>query len=192
VSDPILIFSEWFEEAKACKDIPDASAMTLATADKSGQPSVRVVLLKGHDERGFVFYTNFESRKASELKNNPRAALCFHWAPIMKQVRVEGIVEQVSDAEANAYFKSRPRESQLGAWASKQSAPLADMAILQAAISEVEARYSGMDVPRPPFWSGYRVMPGQIEFWKQGDHRIHERSLFVKSAGGWLESGLYP
>jgi len=189
--DPISQFSEWLGAAKARKDILEPTAMSLATVH-DGQPSVRIVLLKGHDARGFVFYSNVHSRKGRELAENPKVALCFHWMPLMKQVRVEGIVERVSDAEADQYFASRARESQLGAWASKQSEPLANMALLQDEIKKMEEKFQGMDVPRPPHWSGWRVIAERIEFWQQGDFRIHEREIFVRSGHEWRQERLYP
>lgn len=192
MSDPIVQFGEWLQAAKDCRDIAEPTAFSLATADASGQPSVRIVLLKAHDERGFVFYTNYNSHKGRELLANPKAALCFYWMKLLRQVRIEGVVEKVSDAEADAYFAGRPRESQLGAWASKQSEPLADIQVLRAEIKKLEEKYHGQPVPRPPHWSGFRVTPARIEFWQQGDFRIHERRLFVRSGSGWEATGLYP
>lgn len=189
--DPVKKFSEWFEAARGCKDIADATAISLATAE-GGKPSVRVVLLKDFDADGFVFYTNMQSRKGHELSSNPQAALCFYWAPLGRQIRIEGRVEQVSAAEADAYFASRPRESQLGAWASKQSEVLSSRAELEAAFAAEERKYAGRDVPRPPHWSGWRVVPERIEFWQQGSHRLHERELFIRDSGGWRVTRLYP
>ena len=166
--------------------------MALATADAQGRPSVRMILLKGHDARGFVFYTNLDSRKGGELAANPNAALLFHWKSLRRQVRVEGPVEPVSDAEADAYFASRARESQLGAWASDQSRPLDRRETFEARYQETAARFDGGDVPRPPRWSGWRVMPERIEFWSDRAFRLHERRLFTRAGTGWSEGLLYP
>ncbi|WP_033920672.1 pyridoxamine 5'-phosphate oxidase [Sphingomonas sp. 37zxx] len=190
-ASPIATFSTWLDEARASEP-NDPTAMALATADAAGRPSVRMVLLKGHDDRGFVFYTNRGSRKAGELKENATAALLFHWKSLRRQVRVEGHVEWVSDAESDAYFASRSRDSQLGAWASDQSRPLADRATFEARFEEVKARFDGTDVPRPPFWGGYRVVPARIELWNDRAHRLHERHLFQRSGDGWSEGMLYP
>jgi len=190
--NPLPQFSEWLDAAKARKDIAEPTAMSLATIGGDGQPSLRIVLLKAHDERGFVFYTNLQSRKSRELFANPKAALCFHWMPLERQVRIEGTAEPVSDAEADAYFASRPRESQLGAWGSKQSEPLTNLAVLFQEIKDAEAAYDGRDVPRPPHWSGWRIVPQQIEFWQQGAFRLHDRQLYVKNGAGWSVTGLYP
>lgn len=166
--------------------------MALATATRGGIPSVRIVLLKGLDERGFVFYTNLESRKSAELKENPNAALCFYWMELNRQVRIEGKIEQVSAAQADAYFATRARDSQIGAWSSKQSQLLPERADLLQAISDNMAKFDGKKVPRPPFWSGWRVVPEKIEFWQQGDFRLHERELFTRSKNGWETYSLYP
>lgn len=192
MTDPIAQFSDWFAQAKSCAAIPDATAMSLATVDAAGKPSLRIVLLKSHDARGFVFYTNMESRKSRELLANPQAALCFHWAPLARQVRIEGNVERVDDVEADAYFASRPRESQIGAWASRQSALLTRRDELLDAINRMEKKYAGRDVLRPPHWSGWRVVPQRIEFWQQGDFRLHEREVYEKNRDGWVISRLYP
>jgi len=189
--DPHDLFDAWLEEARAGEP-NDPTAMTLATVDGEGRPSARMVLLKGHDERGFVFYTNVESRKADELAGNRHAALLFHWKSLRRQVRVEGIVEAVSDAEADAYFATRARDSQLGAWASDQSRPLASREIFERRFADQAERFQGRGVPRPPFWSGYRVVPGRIEFWTSRDHRLHERRLFIRHETYWSESLLYP
>jgi pyridoxamine 5'-phosphate oxidase len=189
--DPHAIFEEWLAEA-TLSEPNDPTAMALATADAQGRPSVRMVLLKGHDQRGFVFYTNMDSRKGAELAANPNAALLFHWKSLRRQVRVEGRVEPVSDAEADAYFATRGRDSQLGAWASEQSRPLDARATFEARFHEMKARFDGKDVPRPPRWSGFRIVPERIELWNDRAHRLHERRLFVRSGGGWSESLLYP
>ncbi len=191
MTDPHALFESWFAEAKA-GEINDPNAMTLATVDGRGQPSARMVLLKGHDARGFTFYTNLESRKAGDLRASPRAGLLFHWKSLRRQVRVEGPVEQVSDAEADAYFATRGRDSQLGAWASDQSRPLDTRATFEARFAGMEARFAGGEVPRPPHWSGTRVLPERIEFWQDRAHRLHERRLFVREGEGWNEGLLYP
>jgi pyridoxamine 5'-phosphate oxidase len=190
-ADPHILFESWLAEAKASEP-NDPNAMAVATVGVDGQPSVRMVLLKGHDERGFVFYTNFESRKAAELRATPRAALLFHWKSLRRQIRIEGPIEPVSEAEGDAYFATRHRDSQLGAWASDQSRPLPSRAVFEARFAEMEARFAGGGVPRPPHWSGFRVMPERIEFWSDRAHRLHERRLFTRSAAGWDESLLYP
>ena len=166
--------------------------MTLATATASGAPSARIVLLKAYDERGFVFYTNFTSRKAAEFLENPQAALVFYWAALDKQVRIEGTLRQVSDAEADAYFASRERHKQAGAWASLQSQPLDKRETLLARVEEMEAHYQGRDIPRPPHWTGMRLAPQRIEFWHQRDARLHEREVFARCGDGWEHTLLYP
>jgi pyridoxamine 5'-phosphate oxidase len=190
-TDPYDLFDAWMIEAEASEP-NDPNAMALATVDGRGQPSVRMVLLKGRDATGFVFYTNLDSRKAGELATTPRAALLFHWKSLRRQVRVEGSVERVDDATADAYYATRGRKSQLGAWASDQSRPLPDRATLEARLVEVTERFEGKDVPRPPNWSGFRVRPEAIEFWRDGAHRLHERRRFVPSGDGWDEGLLYP
>ena len=190
--DPHALFDAWFAEAKA-GELNDPNAMALATVDTAGRPSVRMVLLKGHDARGFVFYTNQQSRKAGDIRANHHVALLFHWKSQRRQVRIEGPIDTVSDAEADAYFATRSRDSQLGAWASDQSRPLADRATFEAGFEAIKTRFEGGDVPRPPHWSGYRVAPERIELWQDRAHRLHERRLFTRTAeGGWTEGLLYP
>lgn len=192
--DPIEKFRALFAQAQAVDRtrLPDPTAMSLATVGADGAPSVRIVLLKGVDERGFVFYTNLRSRKGRELAAVPRAALCFYWPALDVQIRVEGTVEPVSDAEADAYFASRARESQIGAWASSQSETLASMDALRARVKDVEQRYAGVPVPRPPHWSGKRVRPTRIEFWHAGAFRLHERRVFERDGNEWSMRLLFP
>ena len=189
--NPIARFSDWLAEAEASEP-NDPNAVALATVNAAGQPAVRMVLLKGLSDAGFVFYTNQQSRKADDLAANPRAALLFHWKTLRRQVRVEGAVTPVTDAEADAYFATRGRISRLGAWASDQSRPLPDRATLEAKLADVTARFDGQDVPRPPHWSGYRVAPERIEFWSDGEHRLHNRELFVRNGDAWVASLMYP
>jgi pyridoxamine 5'-phosphate oxidase len=190
--DPHLLFETWFAEARASEP-NDPEAMALATADAEGRPSVRMVLLKGHDARGFAFYTNAESRKGGELAVNPRAALVFHWKSLRRQVRIEGAVEPVGEAESDAYFASRSRDARIGAWASDQSRPLESRAAFEARYEELVANFEGEEVSRPGYWRGYRMVPERIEFWTDRPHRLHERRLFIRDgAGGWDEGLLYP
>ncbi|MEJ7926783.1 pyridoxamine 5'-phosphate oxidase [Sphingobium sp. AN641] len=191
MTDPFALFDEWYTQARET-EINDSNAMTLATVDAAGQPSARMVLLKGHGPDGFVFYTNLESRKALHLRDNPRAALLFHWKSARRQIRIEGAVVQVDDAMADAYFASRSRDSQLGAIASDQSRPLPSRDIFMARYEAAHARYEGGDVPRPEHWSGFRVVPDRIEFWQDRAHRLHERRLFERAGEGWNEGLLYP
>jgi pyridoxamine 5'-phosphate oxidase len=192
VTDPFARFREWMAEAEATEPV-DANAMTVATTTPDGCPSARIVLLKGVDQRGFVFYTNQQSRKAGELTANRRVALLFHWKSLGRQIRIEGTVEPVTAPEADAYFASRPRISRLGAWASDQSRPLDERATLERRLAEYEAKYPGEDVPRPPHWSGYRVLPVSFEFWQNMPFRLHDRTVYTRSAGGgWTLGKLFP
>lgn len=189
--EPYALFRKWLAEAE--KSEPnDPNAMALATVDEAGLPDVRMVLLKGYDQHGFVFYTNFESDKGRELLSSMKAALCFHWKSLRRQVRVRGPVEKVADAEADAYFKSRPRGSRIGAWASKQSRPLESRFALEKAVAEYTAKYAVGDIPRPPYWSGFRILPQRIEFWQDKPFRLHDRLVFKKAGNGWVTERLYP
>ena len=190
-TDPIAQFAEWFADAEASEpNEPNAVALATATAD--GMPSVRMVLMKGVDAHGFVFFTNLGSRKSRELTENPKAALCFYWKSKRRQVRVEGRVEPVADAEADAYFATRPRVSQIGAWASKQSEPLAGRFELEARVAKYTAKFAIGAVPRPEFWSGFRLVPEVIEFWEDRPFRLHMRFVYRRSAEGWTTEELYP
>jgi pyridoxamine 5'-phosphate oxidase len=190
-TDPFQLFDDWFAEARA-REPNDPEAMALATANANGQPSVRMVLLKGHGRDGFVFYTNEQSAKGDELRANPRAGVLFHWKSLRRQVRIEGTVERVAATDADAYFASRARDSQLGAWASDQSRPLDRRETFEQRFEDVKRRFEGQDVPRPPHWGGYRVIPESIEFWSDRPHRLHERRLFVRHGERWTEGLLYP
>jgi len=190
-ADPFALFAAWMAEASA-KEINDPNAMTLATATAGGVPSARIVLLKGVDPRGFVFYTNTRSRKGAELTENPAAALLFHWKTLQRQIRIEGRVEHVTDTEADTYYASRPRISRLGAWASIQSRRLGERGELEARLKSYEAEYPGEDIPRPPHWSGYRLLPDYLEFWQDMPFRLHDRTTFTRTADGWTTAKLYP
>ena len=190
--DPFSVFEAWQADATET-EANDPTAMAVATLDADGLPDLRMVLLKAWDARGLVFYTNFESAKGRELAGHPKAAALFHWKTQRRQIRIRGPVSIVTEAEADAYFASRPRGSRVGAWASRQSQPIASRAALEAAVAEVEARYPD-DVPRPPHWSGYRIAPLQIEFWSDGEHRLHDRILFARPTadGSWTKTRLSP
>jgi pyridoxamine 5'-phosphate oxidase len=189
--DPIAVFAAWLREAEeAGVEVPET--MTLATADSEGAPSARMVLLKGVDPDGFVFYSGYVSRKADELERNPRAALVFYWRPLGKQVRVEGRVERVSEAESAAYFATRPRGSQVAAWASQQSEPLAGREELDRRYAELEQEYEGRAVPLPPHWGGFRLRPDAIEFWQHRDNRLHDRIRYTRAREGWRSELLSP
>ncbi len=189
-SEPFAPFRRWLDQA--WQGEPNAHAMTLATTSPEGRPSARMVLLKGLDQRGFAFYTNLESRKSKELFANPHAALCFMWKSLNRQVRIEGVVELVGEEEADAYFASRPRDSQIGAWASDQSRPLASRVALEERVDEYSRRFAEGAVPRPSYWSGFRIIPQQIEFWEERPFRLHDRLLFIRDGEGWRRERLFP
>jgi len=190
-TDPFTLFDAWFDEAKRSEP-NDPNAMALATATKDGMPSVRIVLLKGIDPRGFVFYTNFESRKGGELTSNSRASLCFHWKSLHRQIRIEGGVEVVGDDEADAYYATRPRDSRIAAWASAQSRPLESRDVLKLRVAELTEKFADGEIPRPPFWSGFRVVPQRIEFWQDQPFRLHDRLVYTRSESGWTTGRLFP
>lgn len=192
-ANPLALFAAWLEEAQK-SELNDPNAMALATAAANSAPSVRMVLLKEHDERGFVFYTNSESRKGEQLAANSQAALLFHWKSLRRQVRLEGVVTLVSAAEADTYFATRPREAQLGAWASAQSRPLASRTALEEAVKAATTRFDGQVVARPPHWQGYRLQPLRIEYWQEMPYRLHDRVLYTRASptGDWTYARLYP
>jgi pyridoxamine 5'-phosphate oxidase len=192
-AEPFRLFAQWLDDAT--KSEPnDPNGLALATVDEDGMPDVRMVLLKGFDEHGFVFYTNFESAKGREILSSMKAAMCFHWKSLRRQVRIRGPVEVVSDEEADAYFKTRPRGSRIGAWASKQSRPLESRFALEKAVAEYTARYAIGEIPRPKHWSGFRLVPQQIEFWHDRPFRLHDRIVFTRTGGrgAWEKTRLYP
>jgi len=190
-TDPFALFNQWYTEARE-SEINDSNAMALATASADGQPDVRMVLLKGHGPDGFIFYTNDESNKGRQIAENPKASLLFHWKSLRRQIRIAGSISPVTSATANAYFATRSRDSQLGAWASDQSRPLESRAVFEARFAEVQSRFEGQDVPRPPRWNGHLVSPSRIEFWSDGAHRMHHRRVFTATPDGWTEGLLYP
>jgi pyridoxamine 5'-phosphate oxidase len=190
-SDPIEQFRSWFDEALAA-NLHEPNAMTVATATPDGHPSARIVLLKGFDERGFVFYTSYEGRKSVEIEANPRCALVFYWGELERQVRVEGRVSRIPEEESDEYFGSRPRGSQLGAWASEQSRPVEGRDALEERLRNLETEYEGRELPRPPFWGGYRVEPEVIEFWQGRENRLHDRLVYRRSGGSWMRERLQP
>ena len=192
-SEPFVLFSQWFEDAKGSEP-NDPNAMALATVDGSGMPNVRMVLMKGWDEAGFVFYTNTESAKGREILGTLKAALVFHWKTLRRQVRVRGLIEQVTDAEADAYFQSRPRDSRIGAWASQQSRPLEGRFALEKAVAVNAAKYAIGEVPRPQHWTGFRILPVEMEFWHDRPFRLHDRGVFRRDmpSGDWTKTRLYP
>jgi len=192
--DPFRLFNRWLKDA-AVREINDPNAMSLATVDETGMPDVRMVLLKGEDKDAFVFYTNYESRKGQEILSSMKAALCFHWKSLRRQVRIRGLVEKVSDEEADAYYASRPRVSRIGAWASRQSRPLESRFALEKAVAEYTVRYAAGSIPRPPYWSGFRIRPVFMEFWHDRPFRLHDRVLFTRTSldkKNWKAERLYP
>lgn len=191
--DPFALFKTWYSEAEACPGIEDHTALALGTVDASGMPDVRMVLLKAYDERGFVFYTNLTSPKAQQLEANPKAVMCFYWMPLGKQVRIHGPVEHTTEEEADGYHATRPRDSQIGAWASKQSQPMEGRFELEMRIAKYVAKFGLGKVPRPPFWSGFRIMPERIEFWLKQPYRLHDRLLYTRTPeSGWTRQRLFP
>ena len=190
-TDPFELFDQWFAQART-SEVNDPDAMAFATVDAGGRPSVRIVLLRRIGPEGFGFFTNLDSRKGIELAANPHGALAIHWKSLRRQVRAEGRVEQVADAEADAYFASRSRDSRIGSWASDQSRPLESRDLFERRVDEMRARFEGQDVPRPPRWSGFRLVPDTIEFWSDRPHRLHERRLFTRDGEAWREGLLYP
>jgi len=190
-ADPVEQFQRWFDEALAA-DLHEPNAMTVATATRDGRPSARVVLLKGFDRRGFVFYTNYEGRKGREIEENPRAALLFYWGELERQVRIEGPVSRTPEGESDSYYASRPRGSRLGAWASEQSRAVEGREVLEERVQALEAEYEGRGVPRPAFWGGYRVEPEVVEFWQGRESRLHDRIVYRREGGGWKTERLQP
>lgn len=190
-TDPFAQFDAWFREAREAEP-SNSNAMTLATVSSAGRPSTRVVLLKDHDPQGFVFYTNFNSQKGQELLANPHASLCFYWKSLDRQIRIEGVARPVADEEADAYYASRPRGSQIGAWASEQSRSIASRELLEERVEELTKKYEGADIPRPPHWSGFRVVPDRIEFWTNRESRLHDREVFLRDGAAWTALRLQP
>jgi pyridoxamine-phosphate oxidase len=190
-TEPFELFRQWLADASQSEP-NDPNAFALSTVDSDGMPNVRMVLLKGYDTSGFVFYTNFESTKGREILGSMKAAMCFHWKSLRRQVRIRGTVETVSNEEADEYYASRPRGSRIGAWASKQSRPLESRFALEKAVAEYTAKYAIGDIPRPPYWSGFRIVPVSIEFWHDRPFRLHDRVIFTRAEGGWNKTRLYP
>lgn len=189
--EPYRLFAEWLEDATA-SELNDPNALALATVDPDGLPNVRMVLLKGFDEHGFVFYTNYESNKGREILSSMKAAMCFHWKSLRRQVRVRGTIEKVSDEEADTYYASRARGSRIGAWASRQSRPLEGRFALEKAVAEYTAKFAIGSIPRPPYWSGFRLVPSSIEFWHDRQFRLHDRVVFEPDGDEWKKTRLYP